>query len=239
MRIGIIAALPGELKPLVRGWKASLRDDGTRVWAYRTSRGDELVAGCSGMGAEAARRAFVAVESDGSLDIVLSVGWAGAVCEGANPDESYALSVVVDARTGEQFQLTSGKRKLAVVTTARVADPKEKARLRAAYPDAVMVDMEAATVARLARMRGIPMACIKGVSDGVGAELPDLNRFISLAGQLRLFPFLAYLALRPRYWKAIAELNRNSSKSAQAMCDLILEFLKESNVERLNRTGNP
>jgi adenosylhomocysteine nucleosidase len=168
--------------------------------------------------------------------MVLSVGWAGALYEGARPGDASALSVIIDARTGEQFHLAGESPGSALVTTARVADAKEKKRLRSAYPRAVMVDMEAATVARLAQMRGIPIHCIKGVSDGVGAELPDLNPFISSNGQLRLLPFVAYLTLRPRFWKAIGELNRNSSRAAQAMCDLIIELLEEKNVDQLNRT---
>ncbi len=239
MRVGIIAALPGELKPLVHGWGLKKLTDGTHVWTQNASKGDLWIATCSGMGAEAARRAFAAAESAGTLDVVLSVGWAGAIHEGARPGEASALSSIIDAQTGERFQLSEGTRKLTVVTTVRVADTVEKVRLRTTYPGAVMVDMEAATVARLAQMRGIPLVCIKGVSDGVGAELPDLNPFINQRGKLRLCPFLAHLALRPRYWQAIAELNRNSKSAAQAMCDLIIELLKEKNVDKLNRTGNP
>lgn len=149
------------------------------------------------------------------------------------------MSVIIDAQTGEQFQLSDGKRKLPLVTIAHVADANEKARMRSTYPGAVMVDMEAATVARLAQMRGIPLGCIKGVSDGLEAKLPDINPFISRMGTLRMVPFLLHLTLRPKYWRDVGELGRNSSKAAQSMCDLILEFIKEKDVERLNRTGKP
>jgi adenosylhomocysteine nucleosidase len=213
--------------------------DGTRVWTQAAANGNFWVAACAGMGAEAARRAFAAAEADGPLGLVLSVGWAGAVHKGAGPGEAYALSIIIDAKTGEQSEIAPGKRKLTLVTAGRVADAAEKARLRETYPGAVMVDMEAATVARLAQMRGIPMACIKGVSDGAEAVLPDLNPFISHLGHLRLLPFLAYLAVRPRYWRSIAELNRNSTKAALAMRNLILHFMEERNVDKLNRTGSP
>jgi adenosylhomocysteine nucleosidase len=238
MRVGIVAALPGELKPLVRGWEASVAKDGTRKWTLRVN-GDVWIAVCSGMGAEAARRAFAAAEVDGPLDMVLSVGWAGALVSELQGGEVCVLSHIVDAQTGEQFQLGDGGRRLTVVTSSRVADHAEKVRMRETYRGAVMVDMEAATVARLAEMRGIPIACIKGVSDGVSANLPDLNPFVSAAGQLRMAPFLVHLALRPKYWSSIAGLAGNSSKAARAMADVILEFMKEKNVERLNRTGKP
>jgi adenosylhomocysteine nucleosidase len=237
MKIGIIAALPGELKPLVLGWQSMRLQDGTRRWTHR-SGADVWIAACSGMGAEAARRAFAAAEADGALDMVLSVGWAGALDPAFRPGEARAMSVVIDAQTGEQFQLAGGERQLGLVTTARVVDAQEKARLRATYRGAVMVDMEAAVVARMARMRGIPVTCIKGVSDGVEAKLPDLNPFLSPKGQLRMGPFLGHLALRPRYWKAIGELGRNSSKASLAIRDLVLKFLEEKHVDTFNRTGS-
>ena len=212
------------------------------MWTRSSTKGDTCIAACSGMGADAARRAFVAAEAKGALDLVISVGWAGALSLDIRSGEARKLSAIIDAKTGERFRFFSGAQRpesspqAELVTSARVADPREKARLRSSYPNAVMVDMEAATVARLAEMRGIPVACIKGVSDDVGARLPDLNPYISAGGQLRLIPFLAHLAVRPRYWKAIAELNRNSSTAARAMCDLIIEFVEENNGDQLNRT---
>jgi adenosylhomocysteine nucleosidase len=235
MRAGIIAALPGELKPLVRGWSAGAATDGVRKW-FRTAGADTWIAACAGMGADSVRRAFAAAEADGPLDLVLSVGWAGALVPELRPGDARAICVIIDAQTGERFELAAGEAGLMLVTTARVADATEKARLRETYRGAAMVDMEAATVARMAQMRGIPAACIKGVSDGLSAELPDLNRFLSARGQLRMVPFLIYLALRPRYWRSVAQLGRNSSKAAQAICDLVLEFMEQQNFDRLGRT---
>jgi hypothetical protein len=48
--------------------------------------------------------------------------------------------------------------------------------------------MEAAAIARLALMRGIPFYCIKGVSDGLHDQLPDFNRFIRRERQFNLGP---------------------------------------------------
>jgi adenosylhomocysteine nucleosidase len=238
MRVGIIAALPGELKPLVRGWEASFARDGTHKWVHRENA-SVWIAVCSGMGADAARRAFAEAEADGPLDMVLSVGWAGGLIPELQPGEARTMSHIVDAQTGEQFALTDGKGRLTLVTAARVADEAEKRRLRQTYSGAVMVDMEAATVARMAQMRKIPIGCIKGVSDNSTALLPDLNRFLSQHGQLRLFPFVMHILLRPKYWRPVAQLGRNSARAAQAICGIILKFMEEKNVERLNRTGHP
>ena len=224
MRIGIIAALPGELKPLVRGRQKMpvARGSGIAMWKWEVD-GNQVVAVCAGMGAAAARRAFTAAEFAGSLDAVVSIGWAGALTEAANPGECYAVSQIVDALTGERFSANPRGERL--VTTAHVADAAEKHRLATSYT-AKLVDMEAAAVARLAQMRGIPIHCFKAVSDGVRADLPDLNPFIRVDGKMRMPAFLAYVAMRPRYWAPLAQLGRNSSLAAKAMARVTGEFLQ-------------
>jgi adenosylhomocysteine nucleosidase len=237
MRIAIIAALPGELKPLVKGWqRVATAATGTKKWVL-TRDADTWIAVCAGMGAEAALRAYATAVSDGPVDMLLSVGWAGSLHAEVPPGTVQVPTVVIDAQTGERFNFTEGKRQWRLVTTAHVADVAEKTRLAATYRDAVLVDMEAATVARLADMNGIPLLCIKGVSDAAGATLPDLNPFIDQRGQMRMAHFLAYIAIRPRYWPSLVHLGKNSARAADAMRDLILKFMKEKNVEKLIRTG--
>jgi adenosylhomocysteine nucleosidase len=238
MRIAIIAALPGELKPLVKGWpRVATGTTGTKKWILSRDA-DTWIAVCAGMGAEAALRAYATAVSDGPVDMLLSVGWAGSLREEVPPGTVQVPTVVIDAQTGEQFSLTEGKRKWRLVTAARVADGVEKMRLAATYPGAVLVDMEAATIARLAAMHEIPLLCIKGISDAAGATLPDLNPFIDPRGQMRMARFLAYVAVRPRYWPSLLHLGNNSARAADAMRDLILKFMKEKNVEELIRTGS-
>jgi adenosylhomocysteine nucleosidase len=97
--------------------------------------------------------------------------------------------------------------------------------------------MEAATVARLAQMRDIEVCCFKAVSDEPEAELPDLNSFIGENGHLRLPSFLAYVAVRPRFWGSLLRLGRNSSAAADAIAERVNRFLIEKNVQQTNRTG--
>ncbi|WP_263365621.1 phosphorylase family protein [Edaphobacter bradus] len=240
MRVGIIAALPGELKPLVKGWKrVKASTPKARKWVLRRGEdnADEWIAVCAGMGAEAARRAFAEAECDGALEVVLSVGWAGALSETIQPEAVVVPSVVIDAQTGESFVIsTTVDGALRLVTTARVADAKEKARLWESY-GAVAVDMEAATVARLAEMRKIPLVCIKAISDGRDARLPDLNRFVDRDGRMRMLPFLVYVAVRPGFWGPLMRLGSHSAAGAKAMRDTINAFMEGKDAERADRTG--
>ena len=236
MRIGIIAALPGELRPLVRGWQklAVAPASGIAMW-QQTRAEDDLIAVCAGMGATAARRAFIAAEHAGSLDLVLNIGWAGGLTHSENP--GIVISEIIDAQTGERFLLTDGARRLRLVTTARVADAQEKHRLAASY-GAVAVDMEASAIARLAQMRGIPMGCFKAISDRLELKLPDINPFIDEAGKLRMSNFLAHVAPRPRYWGSLMAMSRSSRQASHRLARAVNNFLVHKDLERTNRTGD-
>ena len=221
-RTAIIAAMPGELKALVRGWK---RDsvDGVDLWRHRD---DNLyVAACAGAGQAAATRAFAAVEEDAPVDLVFSLGWAGALRSDLKPGAAYNAAGVIDARTGERFRCEAGAGEEWLVTSPIVADAPEKRRLAAAY-GAGLVDMEAAAVARLAQMRRIPFYCIKGVSDNLDARLPDFNRFIGTDGRFQLGRFVLFVSMRPKYWYELIRMGENSRKASEEMAKALREFLE-------------
>lgn len=221
-RVAIIAALPGELKPFVRGWPHSTRN-GIDFWAQRNEE-EEWIAACAGAGQEAATRAFAAIEDGGPIDLVFSVGWAGALRADIAGGTAHNLAGVVDVRTGERFLCDAGAGELWLATSAAVAGEAEKRRLASSY-NAALVDMEAAAVARLSAMRDIPFYCIKGVSDTLSARLPDLNRFIAPDGRFRMAAFILFAILRPWYWPALIRMGENSKKAAHGIAQSLLEFL--------------
>jgi adenosylhomocysteine nucleosidase len=222
-RTAIIAALPGELKPLVRGWPHGTRN-GVHFWAQRDSE-DEWIAACAGAGQAAATRAFAAIEDGGPIDLVFSVGWAGALGPELAPGSAYNVAGAIDVRTGERFPCDAEAGEVWLTTSPRVADDAEKRRLASAYR-AGLVDMEAAAIGRLAKMREIPFYCIKGVSDGVDDRLPDFNRFLAADGNIMLSRLILFAILRPWYWPALVKMGENSKKAAQSIAQSLLEFLR-------------
>jgi adenosylhomocysteine nucleosidase len=223
-RVAIIAALPGELKPLVRGWPHSSRN-GVKFWAQRDAE-EEWIAACAGAGQAAATRAFAAIEDGGPIDLVFSVGWAGALTDEIATGTAHSVAGVIDAKTGERFHCEAGAGARWLVTSPVVAGAKEKQRLASAY-GAGLVDMEAAAIARLAAMRGIPFYCVKGVSDGFRDNLPDFNRFIAANGQFRLAGFIFYALLRPWHWPGLIRMGENSKRAAKAIAESLREILEE------------
>jgi adenosylhomocysteine nucleosidase len=221
-RTAIIAALPGELKPIVRAWPHSTRN-GIHFWAQRNEE-DEWIAACAGAGQAAATRAFAALEAGGPIDLVFSIGWAGALRADLAPGSAHNVAGVIDAKTGERFRCDAGAGDLWLVTTPTVAGEKEKLRLAASY-NAALVDMEAAALARLAAQRQIPFYAIKGVSDSLHDRLPDLNRFLTSQGQFQTARFALFAAFRPIYWPSLIKMGENSKKASQNIAESLLEFL--------------
>lgn len=223
-RVAIIAAMPGELKPLVRGWPHSRRGP-VQFWALRNEQ-EEWIAACAGAGRDAATRAFAGIEDGGPIDLVLSIGWAGALTAECAAGQAYSVAGVIDLRTGERFHCEAGAGPYWLVTSPRVADESEKHRLAATYR-AALVDMEAAAIARLAAMRNIPFYAIKGVSDELGAKLPDFNHFIDPNGQFAGTKFVFFALLRPWIWPALVKMGENSRKASQHMAERLHELLNE------------
>jgi adenosylhomocysteine nucleosidase len=234
-RIAIIAAMPAELKPLVRGWRHS-RSNGVDLWRKHFDDG-EWIAACAGAGVQAAARAFAEVEKLGPVTTAISTGWAGALREELVPGQAYDVSTVIDARTGERFVAACPPNDCWLATSPKVAGAAEKKRLAATY-SAALVDMEAAGIARLAAMRGIPFYCIKGISDGYSDQLPDFNRFISSEGHFKMVRFLVFALLRPWHWPALARMGENSRKAARGIAESLLDLLDERG-HREKRNGNP
>jgi adenosylhomocysteine nucleosidase len=247
-RVAIIAAMPAELKPLTRGWRHE-RSNGVDLWRWSFD-GGEWIAACAGAGVDRAAKAFAEVEKSGELNSVISTGWAGALRGELESGQAYDVSTVIDARTGERFRtpyadgLADGTPRsqnrdlghpdLWLITNAKVADAAEKQRLASTY-QAALVDMEAAAIARLARMRGIPFYCIKGISDGYGDQLPDFNRFISNDGQFQLLRFVFFALVRPWHWRALIRMGENSRKAARGIAASVLDLLDEiGNIRQLN-----
>jgi adenosylhomocysteine nucleosidase len=244
-RVALIAALPSELKPLVRDW-AHRRRNGIDLWRQTVGR-TEWVAACAGAGPEAAGRAFHEALLTGPFARVYSVGLAGALRPELKAGTVHVVSGVIDTATTERFvgggsvggeRIGGGARPpgalapptCCLLTHHRVANQAEKEQLSAAY-GGDLVDMEAAEIARQAVAHGIEFHCLKGISDELTDRLPDLNRFITPTGRFQLGRFVIFAAFRPQHWPALIRLGRSSRRAAAGLAEQV--------KLALNRTSAP
>jgi adenosylhomocysteine nucleosidase len=226
-KFGIISALPGELKPLVHDWQPFAWGIGQTAWRGRIGA-VECVAVPGGMGKDAAARACEVAESaSGGLDALVSLGWAGALSCGVFPARAYDVAEVIDAETGERFSPSlSTASPIKLVSLGHVARAEEKRPLGERH-GAVLVDMEAASVARIAKEKGISFFCFKAVSDAYDELLPDFGNYTDDQGHLRVPALLAHVIFQPRYWPAMARLRKNTESGALALAAALRDFLEK------------
>jgi adenosylhomocysteine nucleosidase len=221
-RIALIAALPSELKPLIHHWTHHAHLSTGHIGNL------EVVAACSGMGEKAVTRACERAISAGNVDTLISLGYAGSLSCGLRAPEAVPVREVIDGSTGERFvtdrlpnpikDQPKGQR---LVTLDHVAGPEEKRKLAETH-QAVLVDMEAATVARFARAKNLGFLCFKAITDGPNDELPDFNRFTTPEGRLRTSAFAAWALFHPQYWRVLGELEKNSRLAARELAKFVL-----------------
>jgi adenosylhomocysteine nucleosidase len=247
-RTAIVAAMPDELKTLVRGWRHQKRN---RVHLWRRRAGElEWVAACAGVGQNAATRALKEIERDGPVASIFSVGWAGALKHTCKPGEAYRVVGVVDTLTNERSRVSQfpplrqndgarmGHPDIWLATATKVVTQAEKQSIAIEYY-ADLVDMEAIAIARVAKARGVAFHCIKGVSDGAEDELPDFNPFLTADGQFKRVRFILFALFHPGYWQALKQMGENSKKARENIAVQVLEVLDpEGKIRKTNGDSN-
>jgi adenosylhomocysteine nucleosidase len=225
-RLGIIAALPREIAPLVRGWQSPCHDR-VALWVH-----GDCVAACAGMGADCVTRAAEAAVNAGATTLV-SVGYAGGLSGAARTASIWVPATVVDAATGERFATGIGRGTLVSVSMVAGADSK---RSLAEKFGGDVIDMEAAAVARHAERRGLRFYAVKAVSDTRDARLPDLNRF-TRNGMFLSGRFAIYTAIRPWMWPAVARLGRDSVRAVRALNAELENWIEAAGPPARHREG--
>lgn len=212
--VAIVAALPREIAALVRGTSPDRQRLAVGIHLYRLPR---AVVVAAGMGPVRAALAVQAAFATGSISTLISAGLAGSCTPHLSAGSAVEASLVIDVRTGERF-ITAAPQcpPITLATSASIASIHEKSRLAATY-GASLVDMEAATVARLALAHGVAFRAIKGISDAHDFELAALAKFEGKHGTFRTAAFALHTALRPADWRKTIDLGRNSARALAAL----------------------
>lgn len=203
--VAIVVAMPRELGPLLRGVKPH-RVDGIALYEL-----ENAVVAAGGIGCEAARLASEKLVAYAQPAILVSAGAAGALRPELKVGHVGTAREVLDASTGSRYPTGDGD--CVLVTAGTVSGERDKRGLRERF-GADLVDMEGAAVAEVAREHGLEFAAIKVVSDELDFAMPPLARFVEYDGKFATAKFVAYVAVRPWWWRSIIELSKNSRMAA-------------------------
>jgi adenosylhomocysteine nucleosidase len=218
-KIAIIAAMEREIAPLVRGWQRGTLPSGERKFVVFDR--DGVVAVVSGIGCKNAELAARAVVEQHRPSLLISVGLAGALIRSLKVASVFTPNVVVDAVDGAEYRCAADPNHVSggvLVTAPEIAGTEAKAELVNRF-HGLVVDMEAAGVARVAQQEQIGFRCVKAISDEADFVMPPMGKFLNAAGEFQSGKFALWAALRPWQWPGIAALARNSKHATDALCN--------------------
>ncbi len=240
-RIVIIAAMEREMHPLVRGWQRGSINSGTRTFpAFEKNDRVVVISGIGRGNAEAATRAAIAQYRPAQL---VSAGLAGALIRSLKAGSVVTPNVVVDAADGAEYRCTLESGGVVgggvLVSAGEIAGMEAKQKLVEQF-HGLVVDMEAAGVAKAAQEVHVAFRCVKAISDEADFVMPPLTNFVDAAGNFQSGRFAVWAALRPWQWARVVTLGRNTSKAVRALCELLEKNVgvKDASAEvvRLERT---
>ncbi|HEY2170234.1 MAG TPA: hypothetical protein VGJ30_11460 [Candidatus Angelobacter sp.] len=218
-KIAIIAAMEREIAPLVQGWQRSTVSSADKK--FSVFERDGVVVALSGIGCANAELAARAVVAQYRPTFLISAGLAGALIRSLKVGSVFTPSVVVDAADGLEYRCTADGNHVSggvLVSAGEIAGAEAKRELVNRF-HGLVVDMEAAGVARVAQQEQIGFRCVKAISDEADFIMPPMGQFLNAAGEFQSGKFALWAALRPWQWTKVAALARNSKRATESLCN--------------------
>ncbi len=187
--IGMIAAFPREIRPLLKGRskvcsinRASRENPRRKIYSLELAN-RAVILTVAGAGAENSYQSARGLMTEFALGGLISVGFAGALSPALRAGDVVLASEVLDQITGERFYSAPGLLPIRCSTSGKllsasavISSCEEKLRLGKQW-EALAVDMESAGVARAAAQAGLPFAAVKSITDSAERSLSiDFNR---------------------------------------------------------------
>lgn len=237
--IGLIAAMPEEIAPLLRRVGRYSREKAGRHKIYRFQAGP--LSAClieSGMGPRNATEGASQLIEACTPQVILNFGFAGALSPELKSGDIVSADRLLFSHDGlfsEQQWLTllqepvgQQVQQAAFVTTSRITDKKYLAdRLPTGIRQAV-VEMETAAVAKVAGTAGIPFIAIRAISDELGEELGfTLEEFCDQGLNLKIWRVLLTVARKPWIIPQLVRLGGNSKKAGYNLSSFLYKNLQQ------------
>ena len=248
--IGLVAAMPEEIRPLLRHVGKCGREKVSGFNLYRfINGGRDVVLIESGIGAARAAQATGVLLDSASPDIILNFGFAGAVLAGPAvgdivvadrllffkerlfteqqgpppglPEE--LVSLLKQGCGGEKIRIHCGT----FISAGEIVAKHRLAGLLPAGTTNPVLEMETAAVARIAARGKIPVAAVRAISDAADEELDfSIEEFTDREMNIRVLKVLRTVAGKPRIIPQLCRLARNSKRAGENLAVALMALLK-------------
>lgn len=248
--IGLIAAMPEEIKPLLARIETYSRETAGSFTMYRFRAGSRdacLVE--SGLGPEKAARATATLIATAAPDLVINFGLGGAATPGLRVGDVIIAQRILFARErlfSEQQGLSPQLAATALdllqrnpatpflicrgtcVTSGAILAKREAARLLPAGVVNPVLEMETAAVAKIAAREGVPLLAVRAISDDASEELEfNITDFTDKNMNIKVHRVFWSLTCRPWLVPQLMRLARNSKRAGGNLARVVESLLAE------------
>jgi len=249
--IGLIAAMPEEVRPLISGVGPVKREKlaGFNVYRFHAS-GKEIALIESGIGATRAARATRALIDTAAPEVLLNFGFGGAVLPGPSigdivvadrllffkerlfanqaglaPALTDELAATLDGKCpGTGYRIHRGT----FITTGEIVGKGILAGLLPGGTANPVLEMETTGVARVASERNVPLVAVRAISDGADEELDfSIADFTDREMRIRVWKVLWSLARKPWIIPQLVRLGRNSRLAGGNLATAVLSIIED------------
>ena len=239
--IGLIAAMPDEVRPLLRRIGPTERcREGDFTWYRFSIDGVGITLVESGMGPDRAARAAAALAATSPAAIV-SFGFGGAVLPGLEVGDLVVgggcwlasgghllprggidrdlAGDILDGLGGAHRRVACGQ----IITSREILAKKALAPLLPRELDTPLLDMETAAVAEIAERCAIPLVALRAVSDDAREELSfTLDEFTDRDMNIRVTKVLATILRKPWIVPQLIRLARNTRTAGATLAAAVI-----------------
>lgn len=200
--IGVLAAMPSELKPFTRGNRAA-----------------NVVTGVTGIGTKRATKAATEMVTANQLDRLIMIGVAGGLM-GTSIGDVIVPTTVIDHATGRELHpepFGDNTARGTIVTTDELfTDPDFIATLEAR--GVVALDMETAAVGAVCEAHGVPWSVFRAISDRPSDGLVDdaVFKMAKPDGTPAMGAVMRYVLPRPWKVPGLLKLGRDLNTATRA-----------------------
>jgi len=240
--IAILGAVSEEIAGIKREINISgrVRLDKSEAW-FGKWHGKNIVLVRTGVGRKRAQNTTHQVINKFNPEVIISMGYAGALIEGLNVGDLFVASTILNSESDstsfemddpknlkwlelakntqppKNFKLKVGK---LITVDMVVHTPEAKKDLRNRF-GAEVVEMETLEIALLTRANKIPFISIRGISDAVNHELIDSSSFLDSDGEISKLRAGWYVLTHPKSLKNAFSLRSNTQIATQNLTDFI------------------
>ncbi len=171
---------------------------------------------------------------------LISIGYAGAVQPGLNVGDLVIAETIMEEEGGEYFpdpdwmerarrvSCSNGAKKVvgSLLSVNRVIhDPATKKELGKNF-DVQAVEMETASIAKVAETKGRPLLSLRVISDRLDQELLDSSTFLGSDGEISSLKAGWYVLTHPGSIKSALSLRTQTRFATQVMTKFLSDLLR-------------